>query len=59
MDEIAGSDSCTALKTFFVCLWDMLFGNDRNSPQKCSLEKVFLKYSANLQEKIHAEVRFQ
>ena len=27
--------------------------------QRCSLEKVFWKYSANLQENTHAEVRFQ
>ena len=27
--------------------------------QKCSLEKVFWKYAANLQQSTHAEVRFQ
>ena len=27
--------------------------------QWCSQEKVFRKYAANLQEKTHAEVRFQ
>ena len=27
--------------------------------QKCSYEKVFLKYAANLQENTHAEKRFQ
>ena len=27
--------------------------------QRCSQEKVFWKYSANLQENTHAEVRFQ
>ena len=27
--------------------------------QGCSLEKVFWKYAANLQENTHAEVRFQ
>ena len=27
--------------------------------QRCSLEKVFWKYVANLQENTHAEVRFQ
>ena len=26
--------------------------------QRCSYEKVFWKYAANLQEKTHAEVRF-
>ena len=26
---------------------------------RCSLEKVFWKYVANLQENTHAEVRFQ
>ena len=26
--------------------------------QRCSLEKVFWKYAANLQENVHAEVRF-
>ena len=29
------------------------------APQRCSWEKVFWKYAANLQEKTHAEVRFQ
>ena len=27
--------------------------------QRCSWEKVFWKYAANLQENTHAEVRFQ
>ena len=27
--------------------------------QRCSFEKVFLKYAVNLQENTHAEVRFQ
>ena len=27
--------------------------------QRCSQEKVFLKYAANLQENSHAKVRFQ
>ena len=27
--------------------------------QRCSLEKMFYKYAANLQENTHAEVRFQ
>ena len=27
--------------------------------QRSNLEKVFLKYAANLQESIHAEVQFQ
>ena len=27
--------------------------------RRCSLEKVFRKYAANLQENTHAEVRFQ
>ena len=27
--------------------------------QRCSVEKVFWKYAANLQENNHAEVRFQ
>ena len=27
--------------------------------QRCSQEKVFVKYAANLQENSHAEVRFQ
>ena len=27
--------------------------------QRCSLEKMFWKYAANLQEKTHVEVRFQ
>ena len=27
--------------------------------QRCSYEKVFWKYIANLQENIHTEVRFQ
>ena len=27
--------------------------------QRCSLEKVFWKYAANLQENTHAEVQFQ
>ena len=27
--------------------------------QRCSLEKLFWKYAADLQENTHAEVRFQ
>ena len=27
--------------------------------QRCSLEKVFWKYAANLQKNTHAEMRFQ
>ena len=27
--------------------------------QRCSVEKIFWKYAANLQQKTHAKVRFQ
>ena len=33
--------------------------NSEAATQTCSLEKAFWKYAANLQENIHAEVRFQ
>ena len=36
-----------------------LFYKKEAALQRCSLKKVLLKYAANLQEKTHAEVRFQ
>ena len=35
------------------------YSNPEATVQRCSWEKVFWKYTANLQENTHAEVQFQ
>ena len=39
--------------------WISAFESSEAVLQRCSYEKVFWKYAANLQENIHAEVQFQ
>ena len=38
---------------------DVLYQITEADTQRCSLEKVFWKYAANLQENTHAEVRYE
>ena len=44
---------------FIVLSWRSLTRTTETAVQKCSQEKVFWKYAANLQENTHAEVRFE
>ena len=39
--------------------WISAFESSEAVLQRCSYEKVFWKYAANLQENIHTEVQFQ
>ena len=60
IDFVTRVESYTMKMIVFV--WNEVIKEDQHSEaatQRCSLEKVFWKYAANLQENTHAEGWFQ